>query len=145
MKETSEYQTKLRDPRWQRRRLEKMQEADWQCEICGDDKSELHVHHREYWPDFEPWDYPLEQLRCLCRDCHTLSHMPQDKIKTYAESIALLPLVETLQNSVFDVYELMDKEQYWAADAEREPVISRQIRDDVFRIWIDLKQIKSAV
>jgi len=40
------YAEKLRDPRWQRRRLEKLDAADFHCESCGDGESTLHVHHR---------------------------------------------------------------------------------------------------
>ncbi len=60
----------LRDPRWQRRRLEVMQRACWRCERCGDEKSELQVNHEQYVRGALPWDYPDEDLSCLCRTCH---------------------------------------------------------------------------
>ncbi len=96
------YEEKLRDPRWQRTRLEKMQEADWRCEICGDDKTELHVHHVRYdrsddYPDpeprgayiREPWEYSAGELLCLCSDCHGLVHTPNWKIEAFAQKYNL--------------------------------------------------------
>lgn len=63
------YSEKLKDPRWQRRRLEVMQAADFRCEWCGDASSPLHVHHLKYTG--EPWDAPAEDLECLCESHHT--------------------------------------------------------------------------
>jgi hypothetical protein len=45
------YEELLRDPRWQRKRLEKMSEVGWACEICGDKEEELHIHH----PSYQKW------------------------------------------------------------------------------------------
>ena len=67
------YAQKLKDPRWQRKRLEVFQQADWQCQLCGDDKQTLHVHHSRY-DGREPWDYPISMLISLCEDCHNQHH-----------------------------------------------------------------------
>jgi hypothetical protein len=64
----SDYSAKLSDPRWQRRRLEEMQRADWKCECCGAAKKTLHVHHLDYRG--EPWEVPAGWLEVLCADCH---------------------------------------------------------------------------
>lgn len=68
------YADLLRDPRWQRKRLEVMQAAGWECELCGDDKTELHVHHKHYRKGAAPWEYRRRELQCLCKDCHRLMH-----------------------------------------------------------------------
>lgn len=68
------YTEKLKDPRWQKRRLEKMQAASWRCESCGEFKKELHVHHIRYRNGREPWEYALRELKCLCCDCHGEKH-----------------------------------------------------------------------
>lgn len=81
------YQTKLSDPRWQRRRLEIMSKAEWKCEVCGDKKIELHVHHVSYEENTEPWDYPDEYYKCLCDDCHKMAHIPIGKVLDYAQWI----------------------------------------------------------
>lgn len=64
------YSEKLRDPRWQKKRLLILERDKWACQICGDDKSTLNVHHRWYEPGQEPWDATDLQLVTLCDDCH---------------------------------------------------------------------------
>jgi hypothetical protein len=70
----SSYAQKLRDPRWQKKRLEVMQANEFCCEICGDSKSTLNVHHKQYLKGYEPWDYHIEQLACICEHCHSEHH-----------------------------------------------------------------------
>lgn len=64
------YAEKLKDPRWQRRRLEILEAGGWKCSECGDAKSTLHVHHGTYVKGRDPWDYPDDFLRVLCESCH---------------------------------------------------------------------------
>jgi 5-methylcytosine-specific restriction endonuclease McrA len=62
---------KLRDPRWQKVRLDIMERDGWRCTVCGDKKGTLNVHHVVYSrnnPD--PWDYEENVLQTLCEDCH---------------------------------------------------------------------------
>lgn len=66
----SDYSKKLLDPRWQKKRLEILNRDNWCCQICGDDQNTLHVHHRRYIPNREPWDIPNELLATLCAACH---------------------------------------------------------------------------
>jgi hypothetical protein len=63
------YLQKLRDPRWQKKRLEVMQRDGFTCQSCFDSESTLHVHHRWYVAG-EPWDAPLDALVTLCEGCH---------------------------------------------------------------------------
>lgn len=63
----------LKDPRWQRKRLEILERDDWTCRHCGDNKNPLHVHHWYYLSfqaDRKPWEYPNMALVTLCEDCH---------------------------------------------------------------------------
>ncbi len=64
------YGEKLRDPRWQRKRLEVFGDRDWKCFNCGATKKELHLHHNFYLKNMEPWEYDLNQLSVLCAGCH---------------------------------------------------------------------------
>ena len=64
------YSEKLRDPRWQRKRLEVMERAGFACESCGDNQSTLSVHHGYYESKREPWEYDSDTLWCLCEPCH---------------------------------------------------------------------------
>ena len=70
----SNYAQLLRDPRWQRKRLERLQASHWQCELCGDATETLHVHHTFYQRNLEPWGYPDEALKVLCATCHKSWH-----------------------------------------------------------------------
>lgn len=70
----SSYAQKLRDPRWQKKRLEILQRDSWTCVKCGDDQLELHVHHKRYVRNVEPWDYPDKDLETLCDECHKDKH-----------------------------------------------------------------------
>lgn len=63
------YAQKLKDPRWQRKRLEVLQRDDYHCVICGDGESTLHVHHLVYLED-DPWDSDERHLVTLCESCH---------------------------------------------------------------------------
>jgi len=69
MKETA-YSKKLKDPRWQKKRLEIMQRDRFSCQSCGDTESMLAIHHRWYDKGREPWDYPDNALVTLCESCH---------------------------------------------------------------------------
>ncbi len=85
----SSYSEKLRDPRWQRRRLEIMQLAHFRCEECDAADQTLTVHHRVYRVGAEPWCYPDWELVCLCEQCHRYEHdMPQEERDGYnSESV----------------------------------------------------------
>lgn len=83
------YYEKLRDPRWQKKRLEVMEKAEFRCSLCMDDASTLNVHHKEYFKGKEPWDYEVEQLVCLCEECHESIHQETDILK-WVCSYALL-------------------------------------------------------
>jgi hypothetical protein len=64
------YAELLKDPRWQKRRLEVMQRDNFKCKWCLDEKSTLHVHHLKYKNGLKPWEYPDSTLVCICEGCH---------------------------------------------------------------------------
>lgn len=66
------YYLKLKDPRWQKKRLEILQRDEFCCNYCGDEESELHVHHHYYVYGKEIWDYEDDALSTLCSKCHNL-------------------------------------------------------------------------
>ena len=65
------YLEKLKDPRWQKIRLEVFERDAWTCQRCYDTETTLNIHHRYYKDNTEPWDYPLESLVSLCENCHS--------------------------------------------------------------------------
>jgi hypothetical protein len=76
------YAQKLKDPRWQKRRLQMLEARGWRCEQCRDDKATLHVHHLRYRG--EPWEAMDHDLRVLCERCHDIAHGKQPSIKEFA-------------------------------------------------------------
>lgn len=87
------YSEKLKDPRWQRKRLEVLNRDQFKCKLCDDDKTELQIHHLKY--KGEPWDAPLYCLETLCKDCHS--------IKTYGsfgEIIKVVKFIDSLNGFI---------------------------------------------
>lgn len=68
------YGEQLKHPNWQRKRLEVMEAAEFQCENCGDKESTLNVHHRRYVKGRMVWEYERPDLVCLCYQCHMSEH-----------------------------------------------------------------------
>jgi len=68
------YSEQLKDPRWQKKRLQIMERDGFQCALCMDDKSTLHVHHKKYIYGRKPWEYKNEALVTLCENCHKKEH-----------------------------------------------------------------------
>ena len=74
------YSEKLKAPRWQRKRLEILSRAGFECQECLDNSSTLEVHHSYYESQKDPWDYPDESLLCLCKACHSIRHNCQNQL-----------------------------------------------------------------
>lgn len=74
------YWEKLKDPRWQRKRLEAMERSGFACEVCYDDEQTLHVHHKQYFKGRDPWEYDDKQLAVLCESCHGMQHESEDAL-----------------------------------------------------------------
>ena len=75
------YSEKLRDPRWQKKRLEIMQRDSFTCLFCGTGLTggkNLQVHHIVY-KRRDPWDYPDYLYQTLCDDCHDARQRLTDK------------------------------------------------------------------
>jgi len=65
----SSYSEKLRDPRWQKKRLQVMERDKFRCRICHSTEITLNVHHIKY-EKIEPWEYGDKNLVTLCENCH---------------------------------------------------------------------------
>lgn len=96
------YFEQLRDPRWQKRRLEIFERDRWRCTECGAKDSEIHVHHARYHSGKKPWEYADSDLRTMCAPCHKshteitrevrgdLYNMLQEDIDTAANAMRAL-------------------------------------------------------
>lgn len=83
------YSQKLKDPRWQKKRLRVMERAEFACQMCGDTESMLFVHHGYYDAKLEPWDYPDATLHCVCENCHESAESIRQNIKRGAAELPL--------------------------------------------------------
>ena len=105
----STYWELLQHPNWQKKRLEILECAGFECENCGSKKDTLHVHHSYYEKGLKPWEYPNESMHCLCKHCHqkaqdwmTLLHRQIGKIGAAG--------VEQLTGYAFGLKSLGDKD-----------------------------------
>jgi hypothetical protein len=92
------YAEKLKDSRWQKKRLELLSAANWKCQAwdCENtqERPELHVHHRFYKRNTAPWEYPDYAFRVLCENCHLVA---QERMEhTHAWIAECLPLNGTI-------------------------------------------------
>jgi len=83
------YPEKLRDPRWQKKRLEILKRDKFACVLCKDKESELQIHHLKYGK--EPWLVDNSYLKTLCHHCHWLvesakKRLPFENIKGILKS-----------------------------------------------------------
>lgn len=81
------YYQKLKDPRWQKRRLEVLDSSGFACQLCSNESSTLHVHHNAYISGRDPWDYDEDQLTVLCEECHKNIHEEDDEISLISSFI----------------------------------------------------------
>lgn len=71
MKETTSYLELLKDPRWQKKRLEIMQRDHFICTSCDCADKTLNIHHAvKYRKNTKPWEYENAELFTLCETCH---------------------------------------------------------------------------
>lgn len=76
------YEDLLKDPRWQKRRLEIMQRDNFTCQQCGNGLNNgvpLNVHHLRYYKNKQPWEYADTDLITLCEECHKKEHLKKKK------------------------------------------------------------------
>lgn len=76
----STYSQLLKDPRWQKKRLEIMNRDDWSCQECCDTSEMLVVHHKYYDKKLMPWEYPEKCYMTLCNSCHEQYHKDEKDI-----------------------------------------------------------------
>lgn len=80
MAKTLSYSEQLLHPNWQKRRLEILSLASFECQNCGDTEKTLHVHHRRYIKGRKAWEYADEELSCLCEECHGKEHAAREEL-----------------------------------------------------------------
>ena len=94
------YSEKLKDPRWQKKRLQILERDNWTCQICEATDKTLHVHHWQYYRDTEPWDYDEWLLVTVCDDCHSSERDSNLCFHSFVDTI--------LKRSCVGAYEMAD-------------------------------------
>lgn len=65
-----DYKDQLRNPKWQKKRLEIMQRDKFTCQICLDTEETLNIHHKSYDKNKKAWEYGNDRLITVCESCH---------------------------------------------------------------------------
>jgi hypothetical protein len=81
------YGQQLKHPNWQRKRLERLSEAAFECENCGDKNTTLHVHHKRYIKGRLAWEYGSDELMVLCEPCHEEEHAMLDELRDFLAQV----------------------------------------------------------
>jgi hypothetical protein len=134
----NEYYEKLKDPRWQKKRLEIFQRDDFTCQRCYSTENTLNVHHLYYIPDREPWDYPNDILITLCQECHEYEReyeYSQELIKILKVRHFLADDLELLAHSFYNLVftkppEVMATIISWALNNES---IMKYVEEEYFK------------
>lgn len=64
---------KYRRKEWLEYRAKVLKRRGYQCERCNSPRH-LHIHHPEYAPGKDPWEYHVDFCELLCRGCHAREH-----------------------------------------------------------------------
>lgn len=67
------YDKQLKDPRWIAFRDFVLTVRGHKCEICKSSQN-LQVHHIVYRKQTKAWEYNVNEMMVLCRDCHANIH-----------------------------------------------------------------------
>jgi Zn finger protein HypA/HybF involved in hydrogenase expression len=121
----------LKSPLWQKKRLENLKLADWECTNCGSKDDQLQVHHKQYIKGKNPWEYEDEQLQVLCNKCHGEMHQILDAIKTII--------------SYSDIYEIYNLLRGFGSDnvnSKYDLSISNADNYDIFNVGVIASIIK---
>jgi hypothetical protein len=135
----NDYLEKLKDPRWQRKRLEIFNRDEFACQICYSVENTLVVHHKVYLANKEPWEYDDYMLTTLCEECHDAETKMRPVYNKYLLG-RLAPLF--FHDSILDLtvgfnkLELLHSQEIVAGAyslALSEPTIQRELIDKFFK------------
>lgn len=103
------YSEKLKDPRWQRKRLQVFERDNWTCLSCNRTDRTLHIHHLKYSPGLEPWEYDLSLLVTYCELCHNTEHLIGEELNN-----SLLDIIRNNRLLIKPVAELCILAEKWS-------------------------------
>ena len=112
------YLEQIKNPMWQRKRLEIFERDEFMCQSCGDTENQLQVHHKKYIKNSLIWEYKNNDLITLCDECHEETTELKRELKLKIDNyfvfsdtlIDIIKIVELL--SKFDPYDLNEIHKY---------------------------------
>ncbi len=90
------FAAQYKNPLWQKKRLEAMEEADFKCQMCFGSEEQLHVHHKRYIKGRRIWEYDNNELVVLCHECHEIVHHEQEVLKRTIALIDVMAIEEII-------------------------------------------------
>ena len=105
------YADKLRDPRWQKRRLQVLEAANFRCEDCRRGDLPLEVHHCAYPAGKMPWQCPPELLMAVCESCHDSRQRLENALREDMGKICRFMTQKEIESEAFRlVREMADRQ-----------------------------------
>lgn len=108
------FRDKFHDPRWLAKREEVLERAGGECEYCRTTE-DLQVHVSYWEQGVEPWAYPLEAYRCLCRSHREMRTAIERDIKKEMARLGEDAL-DMLHQAIKRLAAISPNEQAFAAD-----------------------------
>jgi 5-methylcytosine-specific restriction endonuclease McrA len=87
------YTELLKNPLWQKKRLEIFSRDNFTCQCCGDSSAKLNVHHLKYSAEF-PWESSNDELITFCEECHEIWY-------------------DLIQSGKYDLFKLIEVVKYY--------------------------------
>jgi 5-methylcytosine-specific restriction endonuclease McrA len=114
------YAEKLKDPRWQKKRLEIFNRDSFTCQCCKSTTDTLNVHHLAYERNKDPWEYEDLALVTLCEHCHAL--------ETFERRLTEDWLLNTLRRNGYSISDLINLIYAFPIKNIGDPTIVEKIR-----------------
>ena len=105
----NDYLEKLKDPRWQKKRLEILERDGWRCKSCGSSECTLDVHSLFCFKGRDPWEINDGFLIALCDDCHLPGKEGHEDVgmgEVIVEEIGLL--LRSIWGSGYDAADVLE-------------------------------------
>lgn len=125
-----DYAKKLKDPRWQKKRLQILERDNWTCRDTGKTDEELQVHHCWYAKG-TPWETPDEYLITLSKSAHKRRQALELRAKK-ALGLIMARCVDDPEDELDSLAGLVKSLEAFVKDHDGLPVI---VGYDAFSNW----------
>ena len=110
------YTEQLKNPAWQRKRLEILERDSFTCQLCSDTETELHIHHKFYEKGKKAWQYENSNFMTVCKVCHKTTefykgsgYIPIISVKSCKEALGIIIVTTILYNDNKHMIASIDK------------------------------------